>query len=103
MSDTALRLAERIDFTSVHCGHEAAAELRRLVAENEALLAETRTLVRQNGEWRNIHDAVVKDSDKAHALLRLAEAEMRHAGWGTRSNDRSVRNDVYEAIVEFLK
>ena len=54
-------------------------------------------------QWRDIHDAVAKDADKAHALLRWAETEMRYAGWGTRLNDQHGRTDVYEAIVEFLK
>jgi len=51
----------------------------------------------------NERDAIVKDSDKAHELLRWAETEMRYAGWGTRINDQHGRTDVYEAIVEFLK
>ena len=50
-----------------------------------------------------IHDAIVTDADKAHALLRWAETEMRYAGWGTRIHDQHGRTDVYEAIVEFLK
>jgi hypothetical protein len=54
-------------------------------------------------QWRDIHDAVVKDSDKAHELLRWAETEMRYAEWGTRLSDQRGRTDVYEAIVEFLK
>ena len=54
-------------------------------------------------QWRDIHDAVVKDADKAHALLRWAETEMRYAGWETRINDQHGRTDVYEAILEFLK
>lgn len=53
--------------------------------------------------YMEIHDAVVKDSDKAHELLRWAETEMRYAGWDTRINDQHGRTDVYEAIVEFLK
>ena len=48
-------------------------------------------------------DAIVKESDKAYALLRWAETEMRYAGWETRINDQHGRTDVYEAIVEFLK
>lgn len=48
-------------------------------------------------------DAIAKDCNKAHALLRWAETEMRYAGWGTRINDQHGRTDVYEAIVEFLK
>ena len=60
--------------------------------------------------WKNAYervcderDAIVKDSDKAHALLRWAETEMRYAGWGARINDQHGRTDVYEAIVGFLK
>ena len=48
-------------------------------------------------------DAIVKDSDKAFELLRMAETEMRYAEWGTRLNDQHGRTDVYEAILEFLK
>ena len=48
-------------------------------------------------------DAIVSDADKAYALLRWAETEMRYAGWGTRINDQHGRTDVYEAIKEFLK
>ena len=48
-------------------------------------------------------DAIVKDADKAYAMLRWAETEMRYSGWGTRINDQHGRTDVYEAIVEFLK
>lgn len=48
-------------------------------------------------------DAIAKDADKAYALLRWAETEMRYAGWETRINDQHGRTDVYEAIVEFLK
>lgn len=47
-------------------------------------------------------DAVAKDSDKAQALLRRAETEMRYAGWNTRINDQHGRTDVYEAIVDYL-
>lgn len=60
--------------------------------------------------WKNAYefvckerDAIAKDADKAHALLRWAETEMRYAGWGTRLNDQHGRTDLYEAIVEFLK
>jgi len=48
-------------------------------------------------------DAIAKDADKAYALLRWAETEMRYAGWETRINDQHGRTDVYEAILEFLK
>jgi len=47
-------------------------------------------------------DAIAKDCDKAHALLRWAEKEMRHAKWGTSLKPMG-RMEVYEAIVEFLK
>ena len=47
-------------------------------------------------------DAIVKDADKAHALLRWVEKEMRYAGWDIRLNDQHGRTDVYEAIKEFL-
>ena len=50
-----------------------------------------------------ISDAIVKDSDKAFELLRMAETEMRYAEWDTRLNDQHGRTDVYEAILEFLK
>jgi len=50
-----------------------------------------------------LHDAVVKDSDRAFDLLRRAETEMRYAGWGRYENDNSARNGVYEQIVRFLK
>ena len=61
-------------------------------------------------EWRNkcqryieMHDAVVRDNDRALDLLRRAETEMRYAGWTKYENDNSARNGVYEQIVWFLK
>jgi hypothetical protein len=47
-------------------------------------------------------DAIIRDSDKAHALLRWVEKEMRYAGLDIRLNDQHGRTDVYEAIKEFL-
>jgi hypothetical protein len=44
----------------------------------------------------------VDEIDKAHALLRWVEKEMRYAGWDIRLNDQHGRTDVYEAIKEFL-
>lgn len=46
----------------------------------------------------------LEDADKAHALLRWVEKEMRCAGWDIRLkvNDLHWRTDVYEAIKEFL-
>jgi len=61
-------------------------------------------------EWRDkcqryieLHDAVMKDNDRALDLLRRAETEMRYAGWNKYESDNSARNDVYEQIVRFLK
>jgi len=53
--------------------------------------------------FKEIMDATAKDSDRAYALLRWVETEMRYAGWNTRINDQHGRTDVYEAIVGFLK
>jgi trans-aconitate methyltransferase len=47
-------------------------------------------------------DAIIKDADKAHALLRWVEKEMRYACWDIRLKDQHGRTDVYEAIKEFL-
>jgi hypothetical protein len=61
-------------------------------------------------EWRDkcqryieLHDAVMKDNDRALDLLRRAETEMRYAGWNKYESDNSARNDVYEQIMRFLK
>ena len=83
MSD-ALRLADALEqgtyLLSVERG-ATAAELRRLVAENEALLAETRTLVRQNGEWQVINaelvealNALLNDVGRANSMLGAVKA-----------------------------
>jgi hypothetical protein len=92
----ALVLADALEELDVQFSHtglcgEAADELRRLhVWEKtyEAVCDE--------------RDAIVKDADKAHALLRWVETEMRYAGWDIRLNDQHGRTDVYEAIKEFL-
>jgi hypothetical protein len=61
-------------------------------------------------EWRDkcqryieIHDAVVRDNDRALDLLRQAETEMRYAGWIKYEADNSARNGVYEQIKQFLE
>ena len=61
-------------------------------------------------EWRDkcqryieIHDAVVRDNDRALDLLRRAETEMRYAGWTKYEADNSARNGVYEQIKHFLE
>ena len=92
----ALVLADALEELDVQFSHtglcgEAADELRRLhVWEKtyEAVCDE--------------RDAIIRDSDKAHALLRWVEKEMRYAGWDIRLNDQHGRTDVYEAIKEFL-
>lgn len=50
-----------------------------------------------------VHDAVMKDNDRAMELLRRAENEMRYAGWTKLESDNPARNGVYEDIKEFLK
>ena len=92
----ALRLADLLEPCCLTIGDAqqavAAAELRRLHAENEALQSENRTLVRQNGQWqalnaelvealRNVLEVWVDDPayghgviDKAWELLVKAEA-----------------------------
>ena len=52
--------------------------------------------------YMNIHDAVVKDNDRALDLLRRAETEMRYAGWNKYEADNTARNGVYEQIKQFL-
>jgi len=94
----ALVLADALEELDVQFSHtglcgEAADELRRLHVmygkkAYEAVCDE--------------RDAIIRDSDKAHALLRWVEKEMRYAGWDIRLNDQHGRTDVYEAIKEFL-
>lgn len=48
-------------------------------------------------------DALVKDADKAHELLRRAETEMRYARWNQLLTDNYARKDIYDDIKEFLK
>ncbi len=49
-----------------------------------------------------IHDAVVRDNDRALELLRRAETEMLYAGWNVYQSDNSARNGVYQQIKVFL-
>jgi hypothetical protein len=53
--------------------------------------------------YLEIHDAVVRDNDRALDLLRRAETEMRYAGWNKYESDNSARNGVYEQIKQFLE
>lgn len=70
----------------------------------EELLASLELEVRDKcNVYMDIHDAVVKDNDRAHELLGRAENEMRYAGWTKYESDNSARNGVYEEIKDFLK
>lgn len=94
----ALVLADALEELDVQFSHtglcgEAADELRRLHVMYGKRLTKPYAL---------IADAIIRDSDKAHALLRWVEKEMRYAGWDIRLNDQHGRTDVYEAIKEFL-
>jgi len=53
--------------------------------------------------YMEIMDANAKELDRAMALLRWAETEMRYAAWHKRVSDNQGRTDVYESIKEFLK
>ena len=93
---SALVLADALEELDVQFSHtglcgEAADELRRLHVWEKAYEAVC-----------DERDAIIKDSDKAHAILRWVEKEMRYAGWDIRLNDQHGRTDVYEAIKEFL-
>ncbi len=92
----ALVLADALEELDVQFSHtglcgEAADELRRLHVWEKAYEAVC-----------DERDAIIRDSDKAHALLRWVEKEMRYAGLDIRLNDQHGRTDVYEAIKEFL-
>ena len=75
---------------------------QKFVAQDAWNAAET--LWKQKAEvFKEIMDATAKDSDRAYALLRWVETEMRYAGWNTRINVQHGRTYVYDAIVGFLK
>lgn len=60
--------------------------------------------MRQTAEsYKELMDAHAKELDRAMALLRWAETEMRYAAWHKRVSDNQGRTDVYESIKEFLK
>ena len=54
-------------------------------------------------KYKEMMDAHAKELDRAMALLRWAETEMRYAAWHKRVSDNQGRTDVYESIKEFLK
>ena len=66
----------------------------------QGMISERMISERMQEEIDELREAL--DADKAHALLRWAETEMRYAGWDTRLNDQHGRTNVYEAIKEFL-
>lgn len=94
----ALRLADILEFKipSIECLEKAAAELRRLHEVNQQWQEKCQAYI-------DLHDSVVKDSDRAYELLRRCENEMRYAGWTKFESDNPARNDVYEQVKEFLK
>ena len=98
MSKEAMKLAlealERNDYLGYQANQKAITALRQAIAEAEK---------QEPVVCLEIHDAIVRDSDKAFALLRWAETEMRYAGWSKRKEDQHGQTDVYEAVVEFLK
>lgn len=53
--------------------------------------------------YKYMMDAIAKDADRAHKLLRRAETEMRYAGWNRLLTDNYARKDIYDDIKEFLK
>lgn len=53
--------------------------------------------------YKEMMDAIAKDADRAHELLRRAETEMRYAGWNRLLTDNYARKDIYDDIKEFLK
>ena len=53
--------------------------------------------------YMEMMDANAKELDRAMALLRRAENEMRYAGWNRLLTDNYARKDIYDDIKEFLK
>ena len=52
--------------------------------------------------YKDIHDAVVRDNDRAMALLRQCLDEMDYAGWGEPVVDQQGRRAVFNAVREYL-
>lgn len=67
------------------------------------LLIQKCTAEEQAESYKELMDATAKDADKAYALLRRAETEMRYAGWNRLLTDNHARKDIYDDIKEFLK
>jgi DNA-binding transcriptional regulator GbsR (MarR family) len=78
--------------------------IEQILRKHEQAVMEV--MAEQQQEIRRLEDerdAIVKDSDKAHQLLREAENEMRYAGWGTHHNDNPARFEVFKLIEVFVK
>lgn len=67
------------------------------------MVEEQQKLAAKLEAYIEVHDAVMKDNDRAMELLRRAENEMRYAGWTRFESDNPARNGVYEQIKRFLK
>ena len=52
--------------------------------------------------YLNIHDAVVKDNDKALSLLSQCLDEMQYAGWNKPCADQKGRWNVFSAVLNYL-
>ena len=52
--------------------------------------------------YLNIHDAVVKDNDKALSLLSQCLDEMQYAGWNKPCADQQGRWNVFGAVLNYL-
>lgn len=52
--------------------------------------------------YLNIHDVVVRDHDKAIALLRQCLDEMHYAGWNKPNADQQGRWNAFSAVLDYL-
>ena len=84
-------------------GHAHQGALKLLYPAIEALRQALEQPVCAPCPYLEIHDAVVKDNDKATALLWQCLEEMRYAGWNKFESDNTARNGIYEQVQEFLK
>lgn len=52
--------------------------------------------------YLNIHDAVVRDHDKAVSLLQQCLDEMQYAGWNKPNADQQGRWNVFSDVLNYL-
>ena len=52
--------------------------------------------------YLNIHDAVVRDHDKAISLLKQCLDEMQYAGWNKPTADQQGRWNVFSSVLNYL-